>query len=315
MRKYAVLVPLFSFAAGIGGYYLRKAELLHVFDPLTGLPERNALISNLLIGLTFLFLFVVTVFALFTVKKYKTEGSFSNIFNANCECYPITFVIIGLTWTAGTLIQLFSLLSVNELHTIDIYFAALSLLSAVSVACFAVEIYQGSKSKTPYALSIIPALFLCFWLVLVYSQNSANPILLSYVYLCLAIVAAAMSFYFTTGFLYDKPAPGKSIFSYSAAIFFCFIALADELELGIILIFCAIIVSAAFYQLMLLRNLKIKPIEHKAVVEPEPEVVVEPEPKPMIEPESEPVVEPEPEVVVEPEPEPEPEPTIKILRF
>jgi len=147
---------------------------------------------------------------------------------------------------------------VNAVSLNDIYFIAFSIISAVSTAFFAIEMYKDSRRNAAYALSIIPTIFMCFWLIFLYRHNASNPVLLVYVYQCLAIVASALGFYFTSGFLYGKPAPGKSIVTYYAAIYFCFVSLADNLPSGIKLILCALIAINLVHSTMLIKNLQRK---------------------------------------------------------
>ena len=125
--------------------------------------------------------------------------------------------------------------------------------------------FQDSRRKAPFALSVVPTLFVCFWLILMYRQNASNPVLLDYIYKCLALVTSALSFYFTSGFLYGKPAPGKAIFTYFAAIYFCTVTLADDHPLSIKIIYFAMIAVNIVHSSMLLKNLKRKRTEHKRV--------------------------------------------------
>jgi len=256
MRKLAVTVTLFSLFAGIAGYFLRTDELLYVFDPKTGLPERGAATTTGLILLTVFFLITVSVFSFLTLRRKKPATGFSNTFNSNSDIYPVFFVLLALLWAVGTLLHLLFLMETETLYSIDILFIALSLLPAACIAFFAIGVYHKSRGNAPYIMSIIPSVFMCFWLILLYRQNAANPILLSYVYQSLAIVSAALSFYYTSGFVCEKPSTGKAIVAYSSAIYFCCITMADNHGLGINLIFLAVIISSAAYLTLLLWNIK-----------------------------------------------------------
>jgi len=256
MRKLAVIVTICSVLAGIAGFFLRRAELLYVFDRATGLPEHGAAISTGLITLSFSFLITIIIISFFIVRYKIPEDNFSNIFNTSSDKYPVIFVIIAIIWAGGTLVNQFILIRAEALRIIDICFASLSLLSAAAIAGFAVEMYHKSRGKILYVLSLIPVVFMCFWLIVFYEYNAANPILLSYAYVCLAIISAAMSFYFTAGFVFKKYSPAKAIVSYSSTIFFCLTAIADSPDFSISIIYIAIAFSAAYYLLMLLWNLK-----------------------------------------------------------
>jgi len=258
MRISAFIVPFFAVIAGIGGLNLRLSELHNVFDALTGLPYRNAPTTTWLISLSAVFILCIVIFAIKIAVKHKALPGFESAFGTDPVVYPIIFVIIGIVWIAGSFMYYAYLNRNDAVTTNDIYFIAFSVIAAVSTSFFAVEMYKDSRRNAAYALCIIPTVFMCFWLIFLYRHNASNPVLLSYIYQCLAIVSSALGFYFTSGFLYGKPAPGKSIVSYYAAIYFCFVALADNIPSGIKLIYCALIAINLVHATMLLKNLQRK---------------------------------------------------------
>jgi len=258
MRISAFTLPFVAVLAGVTGFYLRLSENQNVFDAVTGLPERNAATTLSLIMLSVLFLLVIVIFAIRVAVKHKALPGFESAFGTDPVVYPIVFVIVGVVWIIGTFMYL-SYLNTNDAVTAnDIYFIIFSAIAAGSTTFFAIEMYQDSRRNASYALSIIPTVFMCFWLIFLYRNNASNPVLLSYIYQCLAIVMSGLSFYFTSGFLYGRPAPGKAIVSYYAAIYFCIITLADDIPAGIKLIFCALITANLVHSSMLIKNLQSK---------------------------------------------------------
>jgi len=249
-------MPFFTFLAGAAGFYLRLTELMNVFDASTGLPRRGAGITYALIALSVVFLIIVLVFAIRATTKYKAQSGFENAFGTDPVAYPIAFSVIGLVWLAATVKYFFDLNMPWPIPVVDMIFITLSVLSAFSMALFAIEMYQDPFRKSKFVLSIVPSMFTCFWLIVLYRQNASNPILLSYCYQCLAIITSALGFYFTSGFVYNKPAPGKAIFSYFAAAYFCFVTLADKHTLSIRFIFAIFIVINFVQASMLIRNLR-----------------------------------------------------------
>jgi len=258
MRIAAFFMPLFALLAGAAGFFLRLTELMNVFDTRTGLPERGATVTIMLIAVTGLFLVLVMLFSIRLSIKRRAPHGFENAFGTDPLTYPFSFVVIGLLWLGATVKHFIDVNATGTVPMAELYFVILSALSAISVAFFAVEMYQDPRRKTTFALSIVPTLFMCFWLVALYRQHASNPVLLSYGYQCLAIITSALGFYFTSGFVYNKPAPGKTLFFYFAAIFFCFVTLADDHVMTIKLIFSAIIAMNVVYSSKLLRHLRRK---------------------------------------------------------
>ena len=258
MRISAVFMPFFALLSGAAGFYLRRTELMNVFDMHTGLPDRGAGVTMGLIALSALFLLLALVFCIRAVDRHASPPGFENAFGTDPLTYPFAFALVGLVWLGATVKHFIDLNRSGSLLPSEIYFLVLSALAAVSVAFFAIEMYQDPRRKMIFALSIIPSLFMCFWLILIYKQNAANPVLLSYCYQCLAVITSALAFYFTSGFVYGKPAPGKTIFFYLAAVYFGFVTLADGHNLTISLIFVAIITMNVTYSSMLIRNMRLK---------------------------------------------------------
>jgi len=256
MRISAFFMPFFTILAGAGGFYLRTSERLTVFDPLTGLPVRNAAITFWLITLSVAFVISLIIFAIIASTRNKPPQGFENAFGTDPLAYPIIFTVLGIVWLVGTYMFYTDLSHLGAIATIDLCFIIFSAFAAISTTFFAIEMFQDSRRKAPYALSVVPTVFVCFWLILMYRQNASNPVLLDYVYKCLALVASALSFYYTSGFLYGKPAPGKAIFTYYAAIYFCIVTLADDHPLSIKIIYFALIVINTIHSSMLLRNLR-----------------------------------------------------------
>jgi len=258
MRISAIFMPFFALAAGAAGFYLRLMELWDVFDPLTGLPARGATTTYALFALSVVVLIVVLVFSIRVAVKHKSPRGFENAFGTDPLPYPIVISVIGMVWLGATVYLFLDKYASGDMPMSDLYFLILSALTAISIAFFAIEMYQNPRRKTTFALSIVPTIFMCFWLIIVYRQNASNPILLSYGYHSLAIITSALGFYFSSGFVYSKPAPGRTIFVYFVAIYFCFVTLADEHSISIRLIIGAIIVMNTIYSSMLIKNLRWK---------------------------------------------------------
>ena len=251
-------MPFFALLAGASGYYLRLTELRVVFDGQTGIPHRGAVTTIMLIALTLAFLIIIAVFASRAVSSNTSPRGFENAFGTEPLAYPLIFFIIGLLWIATTVIYFRSISGAGTIPMSEVIFSILSVLSAISESLYAVEVYQDPRRRSKLVLSIVPTMFMCFWLILLYKRNASNPILLSYCYQCLAIISATLGFYFTSGFVYNRPAPGKTIFAFFAAIYFCFVTLADNHVMPIKIIFIIIIAINLTYSSMLLRNMKRK---------------------------------------------------------
>ena len=252
-------MPFLALLAGTSGYYLRLLELWSVFEVQPAgqsLPKAGAGVTYALISVTVGFLIVDFLFALNAKRKHASPPGFQNAFGTEPLTYPFIFLAAGLAWLGATVKHFVDLNALGAIPLPEICFSVLSALSAISIALFAVEMYQDPRRKVSLALSIVPTIFMCFWLIMFYSRNSSNPVLLSYCYQCLAIVTSTLGFYFTSGFIYNKPAPGRTIFAFLAAIYFCFVTLADDHSTSIKIIFITLIVINVINSSMLIRRMQ-----------------------------------------------------------
>ena len=256
MRKYAFIMPSLALIAGVVGFSLRRRELDTVFDAVTGLPERGAGVTSGLIMLSVAVLFVGLIFSIATKVKYNSPQGFENAFGVRSAAYPLFFMVVGLVWFAAAVLHFFNTESAETIA--ELYFSVLAGLAAISSIFFAVEVFTNPERKLKLGLSVVPTLFTCFWLILLYRRNAANPVLLIYVYHCLALIAATASFYLYAGFVFNKSTPGKTIFFCIASIFFCTVTLADEHTLWLRIILAVIIAINFTHGVMLMRNLERK---------------------------------------------------------
>ena len=258
MRKYAIAMPLLALLAGALGYYLRHLELMLVFDSITGLPQQGAIISFALIWSSMAFMLVSILFAFRVKIGYSTMEGFENAFGTEPLAYPMLFLLIGIAWFGATVWHLSSVNALGTIPASQFVFSVLSAMSAISVALFAIEVYQDPQGTSKQALSAVPVIFLCYWLIFLYRQNASNPIILSYSYQCLAIIASTLGFYFTSGFVFGRAAPSKALLSFLAAIYFDFITLADNHSGSIKIILILMIAINVIYSTMLIANLQRK---------------------------------------------------------
>jgi len=256
MRLSAFFMPLFTLIFGILGYRLRLSEQHNVFDSATGLPMHGATTTYALFALTALFLLVVFIFILCAVIRNKSSYRFDLAFGTSSLIYVLVSSVIGAAWGVGTYFYFLELNAENMLSAATVAYIVLSALTALAVIALSLEVFRVTHRRTPYYLCIIPIIFMCFWLILIYSENASNPILLSYAYQIVAIVTTALSFYFTACFVYGKIVTGRALLSYFTSIYFCMVTLADGHPTGVNVVLIAIVAYCTVHSFALIRNLK-----------------------------------------------------------
>jgi hypothetical protein len=269
MRKSAVVVPILALVTGLVGFFFRKMEVSTVFDPVTGLAKRGASVTTLMIGIAVLAAVIAVVSAVLTVRRYASEPEYTRAFAPRGMAYLGVSFLASAAWLVGSIWYFAGQMAARAVpegvvpmpgagafSIIDLLFTVLAALSAISVIILARRAYKGSAGSEMLVFSVIPSIFFCFWLVVLYKNNAANPILLSYCYQTLAIAAAALSTYFSAGYVFGKAPTGKTIVSFFLAIFFCMVVLADNIGLPLKLLFGATAVIVLINTVVFLRNLK-----------------------------------------------------------
>ena len=255
MRKNAFIFPIAALVLGLAGGLLRQRELDTVFDPVTGLAERGAPVTVMLIALSVVVIILCAAAAFIVRKKYAAHRDYALALGPMSIPSLSVLTLAGLLWLAASVKIFFDARAAGAVSTVDLVFCGFSALSAISVIVLAFLARKSSKGPGLLFFSVIPSLFLCLWLVLLYKQNAANPVRLDFCYQCLAIAAAVLSFYFSAGCFFGKAAAAKTIFSYMITVFFGTLTLFDSFPLEMKGIFVAILAITIVYSIPYIGNL------------------------------------------------------------
>lgn len=268
MRKSAVAVPLFALIAGAIGFILRQMEVNTGFESATGFAKRDFTVTLILIGLSALVIILAAVFAIKARQKFKAENDYIKAFAPKGFLYIGAAIVLGISWVVADVLyflderaaglSLIESVPGSGISAIDYIFVFLALITAISLIFMARGAFKGRSGTEMLLFSIVPSIFFCYWLIILYKDNAANPVLLSYSYQCIAIAAAALSYYFSAGFVYKKAATGRSLFSFLVTIYFCTVVLADNITLPIKLFFAVTMIIQFINTVVFIRNLKQK---------------------------------------------------------
>jgi hypothetical protein len=267
MRKSTVVIPLLALIAGGIGFLVRLAEVNTGFEATTGFAKRDSLMSTLLIILVVAVLVLSAVAGVMTASRRKADNDYGRAFAPKGFIYLATSFVLAFAWLVADVLYFFDYYGRYMETAVDIgltagfpvletIFVFLAAVSAISLIFLARGAYRGRAGGEMLLFSIIPSVFFCFWLILVYKNNASNPVILSFCYQCLAIAAAALSYYFSAGYVYKKSAVGRTVFSFLATIFFCILVLADTIILPVKIIYGLTAVWAFMNCFVFLRNLK-----------------------------------------------------------
>jgi len=260
MRKSGIFLWILTIAAGAAGAVMRSIERDTVFDGLTGLALKNAPISLALIGLSVIF----AAAALFLSFRQRggTEPGYMGAFGHH------SIIACGLTAISGAAICVAAIFEQRRVvaedgHGLAIYiWTALGVAAGLALIIMAVRSYNGNNGRGDVALlSIVPVVFLCWWLISDYMTKASNPVILDYIYEVFAIGFGILGFYYAAGFAFGKSKPRKMVFCSQMAVYFCFITAMDGHSRAVSIIFAAIGASLLLSSAALILNLRSSPAE------------------------------------------------------
>ena len=269
MRKSAVVIPLLALIAGIAGLLIRRLELSKAFEADTGFAVRGEPITAVLIAISVAFLVLAVATGLLISRRMRAADDYGAVFTSRSIFYPAISLGLGVVWLVADVMYFLDVYGryteaargiafTGGFPILEAIFVFLAVVSALSIIFLAWGAYRGRGGTDMMVFSVIPSVFFSFWLILLYKNNASNPVILKYAYECLAIVAAALSFYFSAGFVYKKVATGRTLFSFLVTIYFCTVVLADDIGLPLKLIFGVAVLGALLNCVVYIRNLRDK---------------------------------------------------------
>ena len=259
MRKLSLTVPLAAALMGICLFILRRIQLNTVFDPETGLADEYAPVSLALIALCILVMLLAVIVMFVLIRRTSAHTLYEKAFSISSVPVLALYVIVGVLMAVNAVIfWIYTIRSVSALPIVETVFSLFALLSGVSVVHLAVCSFKGIHRNSTGILSVIPPVFFCLWLVITYKENATNPVLLDYFYECLAMAAAALSFYYAAGFVFGRGRPGMTVLTHLCAVSFMITALAGVSSTAILVLRASAASALLLNSIVFISNLKPK---------------------------------------------------------
>lgn len=223
--KYTALMLL----AGIIGAVLRSITLLNGYEAESGLPVRGYVPAVILIVLTAA---VIIAACVWSAKKFQEHKEFEQLFGGNSGANTMIGVICG---AVNIVIGLFGLLGVDDLvfeQTKDyvsngigiVAFIALlwllCLISGIMMIAFSLWQKQGQEASKKTGLYLtVPLFWCCLDLIMIYHENSGNPVISDYSYQLLLTIAVMAGFYAMAAFLFSNGSTARFVMASGVALY------------------------------------------------------------------------------------------------
>ncbi|MCD8356057.1 MAG: hypothetical protein LUE11_05750 [Clostridia bacterium] len=226
--------------AGLCGTVLRGTSLLYGYEAETGLPVKEYFPATALAVLTAVVVVAAVLLGRHNNKK-RRGWSFEEMFGGMpaffrgicmlcglgtaCICglgvYRLPDQIVEQTTTYGDQVILPGMLIVAATMIMWV----LGILSGLGMFVLAVRQRKGKQAtKWTGLCATIPIFWCCLDLIMVYHENSGNPVLSDYSYMLLMIIAIMTAFYSIGSFLYSaKSAAGRWFAAAGIAVYLAFV--------------------------------------------------------------------------------------------
>ncbi len=234
MRKLSLL-PLGALLLGAAGAVLRGLQLATVFDPSSGLLKRGSGVTTVLLILTVAVFALSLAVALLVSARLDVPRTFRRAFYTSSYLSFAMRALLGLGVTVTAIIcglggtDLMALTGISR--WVFVGFMALTGLAMVAMAYYS----YTQRPEKPFLrlISVIPAIFYCYWMVALYRINAGNPVLLDYCYGCMAFAATAVCAYYAAGYTYSRSSVAGMVLVSLVAIFLMTVTLADSYPSGL----------------------------------------------------------------------------------
>ncbi len=235
MRK-LWLAPCLAALMGLLGGFLRYLQLKNGFEDgfAQGLAKRGAPETLALALLSLGVALAALVFAVLVSRKLQAGEGFTKTFGL--ESLPAllasgVFAAAVLMGSAVFAMRRWGQLAPNVpgggWDIALLIFLVFLVGTGVSLLVMAISYFTRREGSGLLLASVVPAVFFCYWLVMLYRDNLGNPVMLDYCFGCLAFAFSALSFYYMAGFAFGRRKTGCAVFFQLAAIYFLCLTMAD----------------------------------------------------------------------------------------
>ena len=253
MRKKHILYPLLALLLGVVGAFFYHKLLSGAVDglPVPGDPAATVLLALCIVA--------GIVFLLLALRSKGMQGG---------ALYAEPCIIRAAFLAIGAVLMLLSaalhLMAVMEAYTmggpilsylLEGILVLLSIPSIVSMVFLAKDAKEGTGRSHDSLTVLFPVLYCWFWLIDIYRHHSANPVLLDYIFLMLAVVFLLLAAFARSGFSFGDGKPRFTVFVCLCAIFLAPISLVSFFGLPTMLVIVGMTLYTAATLTALLRNL------------------------------------------------------------
>lgn len=254
MRKNALSNLAIVVGAGAFGAFCRWLQNQIAFDE-NGLSTNsplNILVFLVVLGVAIWFFLIVQGIH---ERNMTVSDDVRAAFAGTGEREMIVPMIIGVVEVLGGLILILTGLG-NSSPALTLVFAVCAMLSGVLTPVLFRSLGSDVSNGTIALLMTIPILLYGIGLINCYKINATNPSVWTYSIQILAYACCAVAFYYVAGFAYGRTSPFKTLYFSMLGAFLSILVVADNLNLGLVLIVVSNATLLLFYCVRMMSNME-----------------------------------------------------------
>jgi len=224
MQKEAYKITACAAVAGALAFMIRWIQGLKIYDEITGLPDRAAPVNFWLIGIMVLGLAILLVWSL-RLRSCETVRDHRAVIGPGVA-WPILGMLSSVLLALSGPVQLITAGSYAA-PALRRILGLTELLGGLSALVLILHAGKEQHAKNRQIASIVLVLFACFYMVVIYKENAANPVVWRFAPEILALSATTFALYFLAGYQFDEARPVPAIFFSFAGVFFCLLCVVD----------------------------------------------------------------------------------------
>lgn len=202
---------------GLVAGVVRALELAHAFDNATQLMISWHPATIILLALTGLFV-VAAIWLASRAPKYEHGEP-----NPPSAAWMAVEVVACLLLLFSCGYELFQLR--EKFHAVLLIFNLLGALAAVSILTGAFYTRRGTLTASTGFYYTVPIFWCCFSLVLDFWSHSANPVLLSFVFVMFSLIFSSLAVHSVAGFFFGRPRQRRALAYCALGVFFSLMTL------------------------------------------------------------------------------------------